>query len=81
MGSSRTITWVHNLGPSESVKIELSRDDGQTYPIVIQPSTASDGTQSVVVRPEWVTNQARIRISSIKDTAVVGVSLQAFRIQ
>jgi hypothetical protein len=81
VGSSRTILWSSNLGASENVKIELSLDGGNTYSIVLAASTPSDGTHTVTVQAGWVTQQARVRITWLKDGTVVDASDQNFPIQ
>jgi hypothetical protein len=35
IGTRRSINWSNNLGDLEKVLIELSQDDGATYPIVV----------------------------------------------
>jgi IPT/TIG domain/Beta-propeller repeat/PKD domain len=79
VGTSRSITWSQNLGNLENVRIELSQDNGATYPIVVLSSTPSDGTQSVVVGP-WTTAVARVRITWLKSSSVVDVSNANFSI-
>jgi hypothetical protein len=74
VGSSYGIKWLHNLGSSESVKIELSKDGGATYPIVITPSTASDGLYTVTPQSTWITNTARVRITWLDNGSVVDTS-------
>jgi subtilisin family serine protease len=81
VGTSRSVTWSQNLGSLESVMIELSLDGGATYPIVLLPSTPSDGSQSVVVQAGWVTTQGRVRVTWLKNGAVRSVSAADFKIQ
>lgn len=81
VGATQTINWASNLGTSENVRIDLSLDGGSTYPVVLFGSTPSDGAQPVVVQAGWVTANARIRITWLKDAAVTAVSYQAFVIQ
>jgi hypothetical protein len=68
-GSTQTITWA--VGGSNSapvncanVKISLSTDGGQTFPIVLAESTPNDGSQAVVI-PNNLTTTARIKIEAI----------------
>ena len=75
---SRAVTWTSdNL--SGPVKIELSRDEGETWAAVIE-STENDGSQIVNIygRP---TRRARLRIKSvnnpgISDTSTADISLR-----
>jgi hypothetical protein len=63
VGSKKKVTWNHNLGSVERVLIQLSQDDGASYPIVMLASTPADGVQSVTALSSWVTDHGRIRIS------------------
>jgi hypothetical protein len=69
VGSSQTVTW-NTVGTENApisvanVKITLSTDGGLTYPITIAPSTANDGTESLII-PNNVTTNARIRVEAI----------------
>jgi hypothetical protein len=81
VGTSPTVTWTHNLGPSEAVRLELSTDGGGSYPIVMLASTPSDGTQAVTVNQAWVTSLARVRIAWVKQPAVSDASNANFVIQ
>lgn len=68
-GSSQNITWAvgsSNVAPVNcaNVKITLSTDGGQTFPIVLAESTPNDGSQAVVI-PSNVTTTARIKIEAI----------------
>ena len=74
VGTNAQITWSHNLGALENVKIELSQDDGATFPIVVLGSTTSDGAQTVTVAPSWVTSVGRVRVSWVKAAAVADTS-------
>lgn len=65
VGKSKKITWNSNLGGAEKVKIELSKDGGQTYPITISASTPSDGSQSFPVQSGWVSTNERVKITWI----------------
>jgi hypothetical protein len=81
IGTSRSINWSNNLGDLERVIIELSQDDGTTYPIVVVASTASDGGQSAVVPSAWATTAARIRITWLKSPSLTDASNGSFIIQ
>ena len=69
MGTSQTITW-NVAGTSSSpinttdVKISLSTDGGNTFPIVLAASTPNDGSETVTV-PANVTTTARVKIEAI----------------
>ena len=70
IGSSRTITWsVGNTGAGTTVncanvKITLSLDGGQTFPLVIAASTPNTGSYSFVV-PDNATTQGRIKVEAV----------------
>jgi hypothetical protein len=74
IGKKRTLSWSHNLGMLESVQIELSQDEGGTYPIVVAASTPSDGSYAAVPPSAWATNFGRIRITWLRSAAVSDVS-------
>ncbi|MDG1477406.1 MAG: M12 family metallo-peptidase, partial [Vicingaceae bacterium] len=64
--TNETITW--NAAGTESapvscanVDILLSKDGGQTYPIIIATNTPNDGSETITV-PNHATTQARIMI-------------------
>jgi hypothetical protein len=83
IGSSRTISWNHNLGTLESVAIELSRDGGAMWSTiaaaVANSANASGSVSWVVTGP--ATTAARIRVTSLSNGAVQDVSNVNFRIQ
>jgi len=65
----KTITWDPSgtaLAPisCSNVKIELSTDGGNTYPVTILAITPNDGAQEIQV-PNNVTATARIRITAV----------------
>jgi subtilisin-like proprotein convertase family protein len=69
VGSGATVTWnvsSTNVGPIScaNVKISLSSDGGNTFPIILNASTANDGTESIVV-PAIVTSLARVKVEAI----------------
>jgi hypothetical protein len=71
VGGSRSVTWSHNLGALENVKVELSKDGGATYPILVLASTPSDGSQGVTVQAAWGSQATtRVRISWVKNASV-----------
>ena len=67
-GSTQTVTWSvanTNVAPINctDVRILLSVDGGQTYPYVLSPTTANDGTETIVC-PNVSTNTARVMVMS-----------------
>ncbi len=82
--SVRTITW-NVSGTSAApvscaqVRILLSSDGGQTFPIVLAASTPNDGTESVLIPANPVTSTARIKVEAVGniffDTSDVNFSI------
>ena len=72
IGSTRTVTWsVNNTGAGTTVncanvKITLSLDGGQTFPVVVAASTPNTGTYSFVV-PNNATTQGRIKVEALEN--------------
>ena len=69
VGTTQNVTWSvgsTNLAPINvaNVKITLSTDGGQTFPIVLAETTPNDGTHPVVI-PNNIGNRARIKIEAI----------------
>ncbi|HEX8286944.1 MAG TPA: zinc-dependent metalloprotease family protein [Pyrinomonadaceae bacterium] len=67
--STQTISWdVANTTAApvnaQMVRITLSTDGGQTFPVVLKDSTANDGTETVTI-PNTATTTGRIRIEAI----------------
>jgi hypothetical protein len=82
-GSSKNITWTHNLGTAETVEISLSRDGGVTWTVLASPLTNSGATSSTFA---WTvtgpaTTQGRIRVTWLRDSTIVDTSDVNFRIQ
>jgi hypothetical protein len=68
-GSSQTVTWnVANTSAAPvstaNVKISLSTDGGNTFPITVLASTANDGSESVTI-PNTPTTTARIKVEAV----------------
>jgi hypothetical protein len=81
VGTTQTVQWTNNLGTVEKVTIELSKDGGITYPIVLVANTPSDGKQAFAVQSTWATPTARVRITWAKNAAVSDTSDQSFPVQ
>jgi hypothetical protein len=81
-GSTRSITWSHTLGTSQTVNLDVSRDGGATWsPIAtnVANATATTGSYSWVVSAPAST-QARVRVSASADPAVGDTSNVNFTI-
>jgi hypothetical protein len=82
IGSNRNLTWSHNLGTAESVRIDLSRDSGSTWELIapsVPNSGATSGTFAWVVNGP-VTSAARIRVTWTDDNTVQDTSAVDFRV-
>jgi len=72
IGTKQTITWTSSPGVTGRIKIELSRDGGETWKTLIS-STANDGIQSWKVTGP-ATNLARIKVTSLANPDVYDIS-------
>jgi hypothetical protein len=68
-GSRRTITWdvaATDRAPvgAVNVRISISTDGGQTFPVVVSPSTPNDGSETITV-PNAPTDRARIKVEAV----------------
>jgi hypothetical protein len=76
IGTTRSVTWSHNLGRSEAVDIDLSLDGGSTWTSVasgIANSADATGTYSWLV-PGPASATARIRVTWSASAAVTDTS-------
>jgi hypothetical protein len=63
-GTKASISWASNLGALEPVKIELSKDSGASYSVVVVSNTPSDGKHTVTVQTAWgPRSTTRLRIT------------------
>jgi hypothetical protein len=77
-GTNGSIKWTSNLGTVEKVKIELSKDGGVTYPVVMAATTTADGVHVVLIQSAWITATAKVRVTWLKNSSIVDESDQAF---
>jgi hypothetical protein len=83
-GSAQTISWTHNLGAGADFKIELTRDAGSTWTVIV--ASAPSGGDGASGSYAWTvtgptTKQARIRVTSNGSPTVTDKSDVAFKIQ
>lgn len=78
VGFQKTIEWS-SINISGNVKIELSRDGGSIYESLFE-NTANDGSEVWVVTGP-ITEQARIKITSLTAPSVFDVSVTDFFIR
>ena len=82
IGSTRSITWNHNLGAAATVNISVSRDSGTTWSVLaanVPNGAATTGTYTWIVNSPASVN-ARIRITSVDDPGISSVSPVDFTI-
>ncbi|MCO6511254.1 MAG: VCBS repeat-containing protein [Aridibacter famidurans] len=78
-GSQSTITWTSTGGFTRNVTIELSLDDGATYPTVIAEDIPNTGSHPFAV-PNNPTPRARVRIREAGFVDPAGASSPHFTI-
>lgn len=69
-GSTRTVTWnVSNTNAAPvsctNVKISLSLDGGNTFPIVLVAVTGNDGSQTITVPSGLNSTTARVKVEAV----------------
>lgn len=81
-GTTKAITWTHNLGNAEAVRIDVSADGGTTWTTVAAnaPNTGNTtGTFNWFVEPPY-TSAARVRVTWVANGAATSASPVNFRI-
>lgn len=75
-GSTRAITWTHNLGAGGTVNIDFSPDNGATWaPITANlPSTTATNGSYTGPMPATVTTQGLIRVCPTIDSTLGDIS-------
>ena len=68
-GTTQTVTWnvagtAGGAINAANVRISLSTDGGQTFPVTLAASTANDGSAQVTL-PAVISNQGRIKIEAL----------------
>jgi hypothetical protein len=78
-GQDVTIRWSQTAGFDRNVTIELSTDNGATFPTLIAENVANTGSRSWTL-PDIATAQARIRVREHGFLAPAGLSVSSFSI-
>lgn len=78
IGSKQTVKWT-STNLSGNVNIKLSTDGGNNFPIVLAPNVSSAGSQDITV-PDNPSSLCRIKVESVIDTTVFGLSPGNFTI-
>lgn len=76
--SIRQITWSTNL--TSNIRIDLSTDNGLTWPIVLKDSIPANQLSYSFTVPNNPTSTARIRLISLTDASVLDISDAPFSI-
>lgn len=68
-GNPQTVTWnvmnTNTAALAQNVRISLSTDGGQSFPLTLKASTSNDGSESVDV-PNYInTSTARIKVEAV----------------
>jgi hypothetical protein len=84
IGSTRTISWSHNLGQLESVRIDLSRNGGATWTPLSTADVPNSGNTNGTF--DWVvtgpaTTAGKIRLTWIRNASVQDQNDANIRIQ
>ncbi|MFA5099641.1 MAG: hypothetical protein WC547_02015 [Candidatus Omnitrophota bacterium] len=74
------VRWHRVIGNIQFIKIELSKDDGITYPVTVVASVSAALNQYNWQVSNDITNQAKIRVTSLANTDVFAES-QTFKIK
>ena len=77
VGSSQTITWIAT-GLSGNATIELARDGGSIWDTIMDSTPITGNKTWIVTGP--ATTHCRVRVSSISNNSVIGVSANEFTI-
>lgn len=72
-GSTQQITWAHNLGTAAYVRIELSRDGGNTFPEVIASSVKN--TAATTGAYNWLVTGPNTTTAVVRVTSTSGPTL------
>ena len=69
-GSQQTVTWsVNNTNNAPvscaNVKISLSTDNGETFPVTILGSTPNDGSETITVPAGLSSGETRIKVEAV----------------
>ena len=80
--TNHTVSWNvagTNLDPmlADKVTITLSADGGLTYPYALASDVENDGSHEVVM-PNFVTNDARVRVQPNNDNIFYAINNQSF---
>ena len=80
IGTTRSVTWTHNLGAGQLFDVDLSTDGGATYPTSVATNVAGAATNGTF---DWVVSgpvsaTARIRVRWVDNPSVSGQSAVNF---